>query len=419
MASCPAFDPLAPYLVGTVDFVECHARALGEEGYRALGWGSPVGGIITGLTTIYIALIGYRMLFGDLPSVRETVVSAARIGLVVALATQWSTYQVLIYDIVVDEPAALASRVLAPGGLGGNDPRALIGRAQATYDQLDTLTHPEVDALPASEPVPATNTANASPQSPATTPPPPRQFNGLSLAQITSLTAAQSAFVVGALGGLLATRVIAGVLLALGPLFAAFLLFEASIGLFIGWLRVLMATVIGGVGVLAVLAIELAILLPQVAALQQAIASGLSVPTLVNEISATAMLFALLILATLVGATLAAIGLKLPERIRISAGRFFEPRVQSLQTASPTPVLARTSDTNIGDRPRSQRLVDAVEQLDRRDARTLVVAGAASRAAVTERLTASGPAIKTEPLGQSGRRTTRRASSAARRRDID
>src|SRR5439155_567824 len=46
-------------------------------------------------------------------------------------------------------------------------------------------------------------------------------------------------FLVGAIGGLAAVRMIAGLLLAVGPLFVAFLLFENTRSLFEGWIRVL------------------------------------------------------------------------------------------------------------------------------------------------------------------------------------
>ncbi len=415
MPACPAFDPLAPYLVGTLDFVECHARALGEEGYRALGWGSPVGAIITGLITIYIALIGYRMLFGDLPSAREAVVGAARIGLVLALATQWPTYQVLIYGIVVDEPTSLANRVLAPGGLGGDEPRTLLRRSQNTYDAINALVHPEVDATRTNAQTvePTNDNAGAQPTLPPTASP----IGALTPAEITSLNGAQSAFVMGTLGGLLSTRVVAGILLALGPLFVAFLLFEATIGLFIGWLRILIATVIGGVGVLAVLAIELAILSPQIAALQRALANGLTVPALVDEISATATLFALLLAATLLGALVAALGLRVPGKLSGIAGRFLTTNGNGQAVLPRTEVAPTRTTSEANNSTRSQRLVSAIGQLERRDMQLVVAASGSSRMALPDRLGSTNAPVRVEPIGQSGRRTARRSSNAARQRD--
>ena len=54
-----------------------------------------------------------------------------------------------------------------------------------------------------------------------------------------------SLFLTGAIGALAAVRLIAGLLLALGPFFIAFLLFDGTRGLFEGWMRVLAGAALG------------------------------------------------------------------------------------------------------------------------------------------------------------------------------
>ena len=60
-------------------------------------------------------------------------------------------------------------------------------------------------------------------------------------------------------------RLVAGLLLALGPFFIAFLLFDGTRGLFEGWLRVLGGAALGALGTAIVLGVELALLEPWLA----------------------------------------------------------------------------------------------------------------------------------------------------------
>jgi len=412
MAVCAAFDPLGPYVVNMVDFVDCHARVLGEQGYRALASGTTIGAAVTGLVTIYIALVGYRMLFGEIPSAREAVLAAVKIGFVLALATQWPAYQALVYDVAIDEPASLASRILAPSGFIDGEQSDLIARAQSIYDAIDQLAHPPAHA-------PGTATDARQPGAPATAATQPLQgaptsVISLPLIQTEGLARAESIFATGALGGLLSTRVVAGVLLALGPLFVGFLLFDATFGLFIGWLRALAATIIGGFGVLAVLAIENEILAPQVGALGQALASGLSVPTLSLELGLTATLFAALVVAVLVGAAIVAVGLRAPMAARIAVRQIAQGIVSPSRQTSPGRASDRAEEPL---RSRAQTLVDAVRTSDRRETRVNASGATVGRLPSAARLLERASKASFEPLGQSGKRTATRNSASARQRD--
>jgi len=70
MASCGTFDPLGPYITDAFAHVDCTVRSLGAEGYQALAGDISTQSVLTGLIAIFIALIGYRTLFGSMSVVR-------------------------------------------------------------------------------------------------------------------------------------------------------------------------------------------------------------------------------------------------------------------------------------------------------------------------------------------------------------
>ena len=64
--SCPApgpDDPLVQSLLGTVD---CNVQDLVHTGYMAVFQpGGAISGLLTALLTIYVAIMGYRLLLGQ------------------------------------------------------------------------------------------------------------------------------------------------------------------------------------------------------------------------------------------------------------------------------------------------------------------------------------------------------------------
>src|SRR5204862_1796175 len=100
-------------------------------------------------------------------------------------------------------------------------------------------------------------------------------------------------FLAGAAGALAALRLIAGVLLALGPFFFAFLLFDGTRGLFEGWLRVLAGTALGALGTAVALGVELAFLEPRLAYLISLRAAGYATPGAAIELMVVTLIFAL------------------------------------------------------------------------------------------------------------------------------
>lgn len=351
MAACPAFDPTAPFLRAATEVVDCHALAIGEDGYHALsGVGSPFGLALTGLLTLFVALQGYRLMLGAAPSLRAIVVTIVKLGFVLALATQWQAYRVVAYDVVVRGPASLVGQLIGPAGANGSAEN-LIDRVESVQQSLDAAARhkPTVrSATPAPAGVNLPTSAGAEPV----------RFPNLAArsAQILLLTTS--------LAGFLSVRLIAGVLLGLGPLFIASALFEGSRGLFLGWLRGLAGAGLATLGAPLVIALELAVIGPQAALLLRLSDTPEAMPTLPSQILATAAIFAIVMAATLAALARVAYALSWPHApspgIEQSAGRS-EP-------ISPSAPIAAT--TTPPQAPRVRAVADAVAAIDRRERRT-------------------------------------------------
>jgi hypothetical protein len=124
---------------GVLGAVDCQTRAFAEAGYSSLTQASSTFQVgLTALLTIYVALVGYRMLFAaggarlsDAPGI------ALKIGAILALVTSWATFQTLVFDLAAHAPGEISRAVAAPlqaqGGSLAADP---VGGLQTAYDQL-------------------------------------------------------------------------------------------------------------------------------------------------------------------------------------------------------------------------------------------------------------------------------------------
>jgi type IV secretion system protein VirB6 len=399
--ACAAFDPIGPFVTGLTSYVDCRVSALGEDGY--LGMGSAFGGVLTGLLTIYVALIGYRLVVGEVPSLREGLVAAIKIGFVVALATQWPTYQALVYRVVIAGPEEMVATLLG-GDVGQR--LALAARVQSAYGQLETARErasANVDAPLVSGPegpvIPDAVSAAG----------PPVTFEAIALRSSTLV------LLMASVAGLVSVRLVAGLFLALGPLFVIALLFDATRGLFEGWVRGLAGAALGAVGVAVVLVLELAILEPQSVALTRANATGLTSPQLQGEILATTMLFGLVLLATILACGRLAAGFRLPDVVR--------ERMAGIAALLPStgivPASAAPSAPPAERHDRALAIADAMGAAQRREllASAAAPADGPRRMAVPVAALAAGMIGTALPLGQRGRGTQsqRRSATAARR----
>ena len=179
------------------------------------------------------------------------------IGAVLALTSNWATYQVLVYDVLTDGPHEIV-RAINPndGNVRGMTERVdmLSGRM---VDLADAWT--EFDARP-EQMLPASPTAPAPEALPVTANNitavvAPKDSLGPNMLLLSALL-----LVLASAGVLVVAKIILGLLLLLGPVFAVLGLFPSTRGLAIGWGRaaVMMAlvpimTMITSAGALAAL----------------------------------------------------------------------------------------------------------------------------------------------------------------------
>ena len=381
-------------------FLDCQATTLGAAGYQALSApGSTVMLFITALLTILIALFGYRMLLGETPSLRSGVLTFVRIGIVLALATSWSAYRTVVYDVTLRAPAEMVASVGGPAQVPG-----ATGGLAARLDNLDRAFR--VLAIYGT----GVPTRDQVERAGGVAPPVFGGFDGFAVGS------ARIAFLVGGLGAFALIRLGAGLLLAFGPLFLAFLLFDGTRGLFEGWLRGLIAMTLGGVATALTLGIELALFEPWLSDLVMRRAAGEAIPNAPATLFAAAVIFVGVLLAMLVLAARIAAALRLPRNIETLWPRSARDTVEPRQ-----PVPASRGVNDSAEPPsRAARIADQIAAVQRREEQGLV--GTRMVTIQGSRGGDGAPGLPTvnagTALGQSFRRRTRgRVSASATTRD--
>lgn len=225
---------------GVLGAVDCQTRAFAEAGYSSLtGASSGFQVALTALLTIYVALVGYRMLFAsggarlsDAPGI------ALKIGAILALVTSWATFQTLVFDVAAKAPREIAAAVAAPlqanSGSLTADP---VNGLQEAYDQL-TRSAVAFGAVAG---------------------PNPKAYSSPAASAAEALSAASGALFMTTAGVIAAATLAIGVLTAVGPVFIAMFLIPATRGLFSGWVRALGAAslvlLLGWLGIVLLLSV--------------------------------------------------------------------------------------------------------------------------------------------------------------------
>lgn len=253
ISGCPIDTMDSGVIRSLLSATDCNVSRFSEVGYRALtGPHSVFPLALTAMLTIYVALLGYRMLFGyGGTQLSDTPVIALKIGAIVALALNWSNFQTLVLDFSYKAPLEIGRTI----GSAQTDP---LGKLQEAYNEI-VADQAAFAQLAASDP-PGGHTAE--------------------LSAAKSLSHAASALFWSTAGVLACAMIGIGVLTAIGPVFIALFLFEITRGLFAGWVRAMAAMALAPMVSWVTIVVLLLTLQPWLDELQrQRAASAMSVDT--------------------------------------------------------------------------------------------------------------------------------------------
>lgn len=402
---CQAPPNGAGFLSGALNFIDCQAQTIGEAGYQAFAQpGSAVSLALTALLTIFIALFGLRLLFGRNPDFGEIVIAAIKVGIVLMLATSWAAYRVTIYDVVLKGPAELAATVGGSSNLPSSD-WGLTQRLQGVDDAVLLLIDSGTGRTD-----PASTRQAEDPIAPPLTRAPIADDLAFGLGRVLYLTTA-----IGALG---LVRLAAGLLLALAPVFAGFLLFEVTRSLFAGWVRMLAALLLAAFAVSMILAVALAALEPWLAQVLSLRTARLITPAAPIELLVIALAFAVIAFGVIAVAFRLAFAPSLSVLLSVPARLATQTWLSDARetTANERPASKASSETS-----RAYAVADAVIATQRREMLAGgLPAGAAPAGMMSTRMPETirehSTAMPAAPLGQSYKRTNSRVSSAATQR---
>jgi type IV secretion system protein VirB6 len=346
--SCPAAASGLGMVQSLLGSVDCNVQTLAQAGYGALASpGSPVAQALTILLTLYIAFMGLRLMLGLEPlRVGELTMSVLKIGVIVALATNWPTYQQLVFDVLLKAPEQLGASILKalqpPSGSLAASPFAGL---QAAYDELQrSALFYSGKSIPQASPM----------------------LGGAGFAAM-SLTLSGMLLLLNTLGALLAAKIVLALLLAVGPVFVVFLLFDATRGLFEGWVRAALAVAFVPLLAIMGLVVQLIMLEPQLIRLADLRSQNLADAALPSGIFLLSLIFTGVTAALIVAVAVIAFGFRLPVRRgqAAAAAAAFAPQTAAAATAS-----ASAPQTTAAGRPgRAAQIAMAAAALDRRDAR--------------------------------------------------
>lgn len=233
MSGCPALDLASDASLSTsLQAVDCQINYIVTAAYQRLfGSGGVFGAVLTSVLTIYVAFVAYGLLTGRTrASVAELAPKVIGIGLILTFATTWPAYATVVYGLLIGGPDQIVAAIAG----GGGALHGFAARMDAIFSDLVELSQVVVV-----------------------------KGRGAPSAQLVTwlVWVSSVVFMLLTVGLLIATRIVLGVLLALGPIFMVAALFQNTRGLFEGWLRTAVAmaitpmfVVIGGSGVIGAIA---------------------------------------------------------------------------------------------------------------------------------------------------------------------
>lgn len=397
MIICPAIPVAGGVISSLTSHIDCQVQSLGSGAWDALAApGSTLSAVLSGFLTIFVALLGYKLMLGEQLTVRSGTIACVKIGAILALATSWPAYRTLVYDVVTVGPSQLVGEIGLSAALPGSD-GTLLQRLDIADDELARLAISGAGASPSD-----TDSQIA--------PPPfagfePFAFGGSRI--LFELTAVASLSIV---------RVITGLMVSLGPFFIAFLMFDSTRGLFEGWIRVLAGTALAMIGVSVALGMELALIEPWLADVLSRRLSGEPIPSAPSELLVIVCLFSIIVGAAMNGSARVARAFTLAPLTR-----FFV--IASHHVPRPLPVaasMARTGASGGTERTRIATITSAILATTRRDGTRLTAREAISvnRARGSSHSSSDSGQYPATPIGRSfTRRPHAQVSALAAKRD--
>ncbi len=397
--ACPVPTTGSAFLSGILAHIDCQAQTLGSSGYQALANpGSSASLILTALLTLFIAFFGIRMVLGHVPDTGEVVRASIKVGIVLLLATSWSAYRTIAYDTVLRGPAELVEAIGTPSALPGAE-GGLVARLQAVDDAIMAFI--------------VTGTGRFDLGVAAQSGSPPIPVERAAVSDDFAFGIGRIAYLAGTIGALGLVRLVGGILLALAPLFAGSLLFDATRGLFMGWLRMLVASALAAVAVTLVLAVQLSIIEPWLSDVLARRAAKIATPAAPLELLVLTLSFSVIQWAMVAAAVRVAFVTTsltwLPKPFSTSEGT-----MNARNREVPVP---RNADVDRGQTSRAYAIAEAVSATQRRE---VSASGSAASRIPNEilmtRTAGERGALQSQtiaPIGQSYRRTARRVSAAA------
>lgn len=226
----PAGTDMTTSLSSGLASVDCQLNTAVTVAYsRFFGHGGLFSVALTLMLTIFVAVVALRLLTGHTRLTLNAMTPRVLVlGLVLTFATAWPAYQTVVLDLLSRGPDQIASALL---GNSAGATRAFAQRLDGVFDRFMDLAQ----ALEGKG-----------------------QSGQLAARWVWASTLL---LMLSTAGLMLLVKIVLAVLLALGPLFIVFALFESTRGLFEGWLKTAAAfalapllIVIGGVGAMAILA---------------------------------------------------------------------------------------------------------------------------------------------------------------------
>lgn len=282
--ACPPIITGDEFLQRTLTHIDCQAQLIGSFGYQALGQpGSTVSLIVASLLTLFIALFGIRLLFGPQPGARDVVFDLIKVGLVLTLAFSWPAFRAVIYDVTLKAPAEIASVVQSASGNATVE--GFTSRLQEADNSIVALTVLGAGRN-AGELLGGDSGGGGT-------------FRGAALDDDIGYGAARVVFLASVIGTLGLLRLGAGLLLALTPLAAGLYFFPQSRGIFAGWLKGLIFSIVGSIGISIVLSVQLAVIGPWLADALNVRGLGYATPAAPTELVSIMLAFGLVQLTML------------------------------------------------------------------------------------------------------------------------